>query len=293
MPVYNNAGSLALLHERLLSALAPMASAFQIIYVNDGSTDDSYELLLGLGEVGENIKILDMVRNYGQSAAILAAFTVADGEFIVTIDADLENHPEDIPKLVAALENGADLACGVRGDRQVPLFTRRGPSWIANQLVGRALGIRLADWGCGLNAVTGDIARRISAQDPLPTLPKIEAAMLSNRICQVPVAYSERTHGRSGYSIGRLARFSASFLKSFSISRALVRVLRFGDSHGNMQSKNNESSGVYKFAQISQLPVAIFAWAILSCAALFAKSWFLVSGWISKPEHFRIRRLHG
>ena len=276
VPVYNNAGSLPLLHERLLSTLASMSSDCEIIYVNDGSTDSSYDVLVGCRSYSSRVVIVDLAGNFGQSAAVLAGFSVASGTFIVTIDADLENHPEDIPALVEELRNGCDLCCGVRGRREAPLFTRKGPSWIANRLVGHALCIDLKDWGCGLNAVTSEIALQMLAQDPLPTLPKIEAAMLSSHIAQVPVASSKREHGDSGYTVWRLCGFAITFLRGYSVTRTFRRLRAVPK-----QRSNTIISGA----------TAIVSWSILSSASIIVRFGLLLFGQKRTVKRFRIREV--
>ena len=278
VPVYNNAGSLPLLHERLLSTLASMSSDSEIIYVNDGSTDSSYDVLVGLRMSGEHVMIVDLDGNFGQSAAVLVGFSVANGVFIVTIDADLENHPEDIPALVENLRSGYDLCCGVRGRREAPLFTRKGPSWIANRLVSHALSIDLKDWGCGLNAVTSDIAIQMLAQDPPPTLPKIEAAMLSSRIAQVPVATSKREHGDSGYTVWRLCGFAIAFLRAYSVTRTFRRLRDVPK-----QRSNTIFSGA----------IAIVSWSILSSASIIVRIALLLFGQKQTAKCPHIREIIG
>ena len=280
VPVYNNAGSLPLLHERLLTTLRSLGSTFEIIYVNDGSSDASLELLGGLRAGGE-VRVVDLSQNFGQSAAVLAAFSIATGEIVVTIDADLENRPEDIPALVAAVRDGADLACGVRTRRSAPLLTRKGPSLIANRLVGRAFNVNLHDWGCGLNATTREIVQQILAQIPLPSLPKIEAALLSSRISQVPVSCSEREHGKSGYTVRRLGGFAATFLRGFSISRTLRRLPGIATARSDLPVARRV---VDAFA-------GLLSWLILTIAALIVRAWTYLSGSASNTERFRIREI--
>lgn len=288
VPVYNNAGSLAALHARLKAVLVDMCSTFEIIYVNDASSDDSLELLSRLHAAENRVTVIDLADNAGQSAAVLAALSVARGAIVVTIDADLENHPEDIPVLVAAVRNGADLACGVRRRRSAPLLTRRGPSAVANRLVGRALGVYLDDWGCGLNAAAGEIVRQLLAQDPLPRLPKIEAALLASRIAQVPVEYSERPHGPSTYTVRRLAAFAATFLRGFGIARSLRRVL--GTTTVDAARVGARSSEPSFATRTVHTIAGLAAWTALTGAALITRAWHALSSAPSTTP-FRIREI--
>lgn len=288
VPVYNNAGSLPALHSRLKSVLVDLGSTFEIIYVNDASSDESLDLLSRLHASDDRVTVIDLAENVGQSAAILAALGLARGEIIVTIDADLENRPEDIPALVAAVRDGADLACGVRQRRNAAMLTRRVPSVIANRLVGRALGIDLDDWGCGLNAVAARIVRQLLAQDPLPSLPKIEAALLSSRISQVPVRYSEREHGQSGYTVRRLGSFAATFLRSFAIARTLRRLLsKTKVNTGPLPAEADSVERSFATGTVATT-IGLAAWLALTCAALVVRAWH-GSGSAPSTERFRIR----
>lgn len=290
VPVYDNAGSLPALHARLMSVLTGMGSEFEIVYVNDASNDESFEWLARLHAAADRVTVVDLAENVGQSAAVLAALRFARGEIVVTIDADLENHPEDIPALVAAVRNGADLACGVRGRRSAPLVTRKGPSLIANRLVGLALGIDLADWGCGLNAVGASLLRQLLAQDPPPLLPKIEATLLAARIAQVPVGYSEREHGRSGYTVRRLGTFAATFLRGFAIARTLRRLLGNTTVTTGRLSTGDPAAQRSVVAGALRSTVALAAWAALTAAALVVRAWQW-RGRTEGAERFRVRAL--
>lgn len=292
VPVYNNAGSLAALQQRLESTLDSMDCVYEIIYVNDASTDESYDFLVDLCTNGEHVRVVDLEQNFGQSAAILSAFSVSNGDIIVTIDADLENHPEDIPALVAAVRDGADLVCGLRSRRQASFVTRKGPSWIANRLVGSALGIDLRDWGCGLNAVTAEITQQILAQNPLPTLPKIEAALLAKFIYQVPVAYSEREHGQSGYTVWRLCGFAVAFLRSYSITRTFRRLLGVPTATSRSSALvGDESSAHATTVRTTPTVAAVLSWAFLAGAAIVVRFGILLSGSASKAKRYQIREI--
>ena len=290
VPVYNNEGSLTELNDRLKSVLASLNAPGEIVYVNDGSTDDSLAVLTGILAAGSNIRVVNLDGNFGQSSAILAAMSVAAGDIVVTIDADLENHPEDIPRLVAAIEQGAELVCGLRRRRDTVAPARRIASWIANQLVARGLGVSLKDWGCGLNAVRKGVTRQILQQDPLPTLPKIEAALLASSIVQVDVAFSDREHGPSGYTFWRLAGFAVAFFRSFSTRRSLRRLWTARNTQGDSEvTTTGAVPGLFR--RIIDGLLSVIAWSILSLLALLVRIGMLLSGSWSKTERFRIRTI--
>jgi hypothetical protein len=286
VPVYDNAGSLPALHARLEAALLTLHSPFEIVYVNDASGDDSLAVLSRLHASADNVTLVDLADNAGQSAAVLAGLSLARGGIVVTIDADLENHPEDVPKLVAAIRAGADVACGVRRRRSAPLLTRRGPSAVANGLVGRALGVDLEDWGCGLNAGTAEIVRQLLAEEPPPALPKVEAVLLASRIAQVPVGYSERAHGPSTYTLRRLGAFAARFLRAFAVRRSLRRLLAGDAPH--VVTTDGATVRRSAAAHVARGVAGVGAWAVLTAAALAVRVW---SGSDSRRPPFRIREL--
>jgi undecaprenyl-phosphate 4-deoxy-4-formamido-L-arabinose transferase len=284
VPVFNNTESLEALNKRLLSVLESVSGSHEIVYVNDGSSDDSFAVLTRLQGSHAAVRAVDLDKNYGQSSAILAAMSVAHGDIVVTIDADLENRPEDIPALVDAIHDGAHLACGVRERRKTSL-PRRAASWVANRLVGQALGINLRDWGCGLNAVRADITRQILAREPLPTLPKIEAALLAPRIAQVPVGFSDRRHGTSGYTVWRLLGFAIAFFRSYSISRTFRRLLT-----PTATGASGQKAGLLA---LPRTMIAFLSWTLLSGIAVLVRLCLFVTGSLSQAERFRIREIVG
>lgn len=287
VPVFDNEGSLPELHERLDETLSGIATDFEIIYVNDGSRDRSLQILDGLPAISGAVSIADLERNFGQSAAVMAGFSIARGDILVTLDADLENDPRDIPSLVEAVKGGADLACGIRRDRNAPLITRRAPSLLANRLVGHALRVNVRDWGCGLNAVRSEVVRRMLESDPLPRLPKIAAALLSTRIAAVPVAYGTRRHGRSTYTIGRLAGFAAAFLQDFAIRRTFRRIVA-GPSR--QVPFNAEERSIGRVAATAwPVVVSLLCWSLLSALALVVRAWSTLLGRRPPAAIFRIR----
>jgi undecaprenyl-phosphate 4-deoxy-4-formamido-L-arabinose transferase len=277
IPVYNNAGSLRVLHARLVTALRSIGVSYEIIYANDGSTDGSYAVLAALHAGDKHVKVIDLAGNFGQSAAILAAIGVASGDIVVTIDADLQNHPEDIGALVAAIRTGADLACGVRLHRHGLSFMRKTASNVANRLVGGALGINLQDWGCGLNAATAELLDEILAERPLPALPKVEAALRARRIAQVAIGHSERIDGHSAYNLRRLSRFSANFLHEFSARRSFLRLV--GMATGRISTvivgPTDTSSGT---PGVGCFVTAAISWALLAVASTLVRLGTFVVG---------------
>ena len=152
IPVYNEEESLSLLYERLNAVLSSLKKEYEIIFVDDGSIDKSWEVLCRLKEKDDHIKLIRFTRNFGQTAAMAAGFAEAEGEIIFAMDADLQNDPADIPRFLEKLEEGYDLVSGWRKHRQDAALKRKLPSRIANWLIGRITGVKIHDYGCSLKA---------------------------------------------------------------------------------------------------------------------------------------------
>ncbi|WP_320676107.1 glycosyltransferase family 2 protein [Prochlorococcus sp. MIT 1300] len=223
VPIFNEEESLGQLVEQLLLALRPSGESFEIVLVNDGSTDSTAKVMaLISAEVPEVVGVL-LRKNYGQTAAMAAGFDVAKGEIIVSLDGDLQNDPADIPVLTAKLREGYDLVSGWRFQRQDAVLRRKLPSRIANRLIGRVTGVRLHDYGCSLKAyrkeVLADMRLYGELHRFLPVLANIEGA----RITEVKVNHRARQHGISKYGIDRTFRVLMDLLTVWFMNRFLTR----------------------------------------------------------------------
>ena len=223
VPLYNEEESLPHLVEQLLLALRPSGERFELVLVNDGSSDRTAEVLTRLShEVPELVAVL-LRKNYGQTAAMAAGFDVAQGEVIISLDGDLQNDPADIPMLLAKLREGYDLVSGWRHQRQDAAIQRKLPSTIANRLIGRVTGVRLHDYGCSLKAyrreVLADLRLYGELHRFLPALAFIEGA----RITEVKVNHRARQYGSSKYGIDRTFRVLMDLLTVWFMKRFLTR----------------------------------------------------------------------
>ena len=223
VPLYNEEESLPHLVEQLLSALRPTDETFELVLVDDGSSDRTAKVLAQLSaEVPEVVAVL-LRKNYGQTAAMAAGFDVAGGEVIVSLDGDLQNDPADIPMLLAKLREGYDLVSGWRHQRQDAALQRKLPSRIANRLIGRVTGVRLHDYGCSLKAyrreVLSDMRLYGELHRFLPALAFIEGA----RITEVKVNHRARQFGSSKYGIDRTFRVLMDLLTVWFMKRFLTR----------------------------------------------------------------------
>ncbi len=223
VPLYNEEESLPHLVQQLTDALRPSGERFELVLVNDGSSDRTAEVLEQLShEVPELVAVL-LRKNYGQTAAMAAGFDVAQGDVIVSLDGDLQNDPADIPMLLAKLREGYDLVSGWRHQRQDAALQRKLPSRIANRLIGRVTGVKLHDYGCSLKAyrreVLSDMRLYGELHRFLPALAFIEGA----RITEVKVNHRARQYGSSKYGIDRTFRVLMDLLTVWFMKRFLTR----------------------------------------------------------------------
>jgi len=223
VPLYNEEESLPELVNQLLNALRDSGERFELVLVNDGSSDGTAQVLEELSEkVPELVGVL-LRKNYGQTAAMSAGFDVAQGEIIVSLDGDLQNDPADIPLLLKKLREGYDLVSGWRHQRQDAALQRKLPSKIANRLIGRVTGVRLHDYGCSLKAYRSEILADMSLYGELhrflPALAFIEGA----RITEVKVNHRARQYGQSKYGIDRTFRVLMDLLTVWFMKRFLTR----------------------------------------------------------------------
>ena len=220
VPVYNELESVPKLYQALTAALERLGKSYELIVVDDGSTDGTYRTLVELAERDPRLRLIQFRRNFGQTAAMAAGFDHAGGRVIVPIDGDLQNDPEDIARLLDKIDEGYDVVSGWRVDREDSLL-RRFPSRIANWIIGRVTGVRLHDYGCTLKAYRADVVKetRIYGEQHrfLPAL----AHLMGARITEIPVRHHARRYGKSKYGIGRtfkvvLDLMTLKFLSDYS-----------------------------------------------------------------------------
>ena len=223
VPIYNEEESLPFLVNQLLEVLQPMKETFELVLVNDGSSDNSAEIIRKLSfEIPELVGVL-LRKNYGQTAAMAAGFDISSGEIVVTLDGDLQNDPADIPLLVNKIRDGFDLVSGWRYRRQDAAISRKLPSKIANRLIGKVTGVRLNDYGCSLKAYRKEVLTDMRLYGELhrflPVLANIEGA----RITEVKVNHRARQFGSSKYGIDRTFRVLMDLLTVWFMNRFLTR----------------------------------------------------------------------
>lgn len=218
-PVFDEAENLRPLHERICAALA--GRSFEILYVDDGSTDGSAKVLDEIEAADPRARVLHFRRNYGQTAAISAGIDHARGKVIVPIDADLQNEPADIPAMLAKLDEGFDVVSGWRKDRNDAAVSRVLPSMVANALISRISGVKLHDYGCTMKAYRREVMEGVRLYGEMHRFIPVYASWQGARVTEMPVRHHARTKGRSKYGIRRTYRvlldlMVVKFLSSYS-----------------------------------------------------------------------------
>lgn len=233
VPLFNEAPTVATLYEQVEAALG--RSHWEIVYVDDGSTDDSYAELVRLHGAHSNVRVVRLRRNFGKAAALSAGFGVAAGEIIVTIDADLQDDPAEIPNLVAKLDDGYDLVSGWKCTRRDPL-ARRVFSRIYNGATAAITGVRLHDMNCGLKAYRAEVLRNVRIYGEMHRFIPVLAHHIGYRTAEIPVHHRPRAAGRSRYGIERYARGFFDLLTVAYLGRYRYRPLHFFGGVGMLLS---------------------------------------------------------
>jgi len=225
VPLFNESATIAELHRRLDAVLLLLGTHAEIVYVDDGSSDGTREALEALAARDERVVLVSLARNYGQTAALAAGFDAAEGAVIVAMDGDLQHAPEEIPKLLAKLEEGYDVVSGWREQRVDNLWTRRVPSKIANWMMARISGVSLHDFGTTFKAYRGPVIKRIQLYGDLHRFIPALASWGGARIAEVPIANIPRPQNQSHYGLSRTWRVMADLITVRFLLRYVTRPL--------------------------------------------------------------------
>ena len=244
-PVFNEAENLHILYKEIVNALNGRYDNYEIIFVNDGSNDGSIEKLKELSVIDKKVKIVNFRKNFGQSSAISAGFDYSSGEIVVTLDADLQNDPADIPVIIEKIEEGYDIVNGWRKNRKDKFFSKRLPSFFGNKLVSFITGVKLHDYGCTLRGFRKEVVKNMKLYGAMHRYIPAFASRLGIRSVEIPVNHRKRRFGKSKYGLGRTFRvildlISIKYLLSFS-----NRPLQIFGSLGLLMMGGGVLSGIY------------------------------------------------
>ena len=221
VPIYNEEENIPALHDAVTVALAASGLDYELILVDDGSSDGSFPLLQAVAAQDRRVKVIRFRRNFGQTAAMAAGFDAAEGRVVVPMDGDLQNDPADIPRLLARIDEGYDVVSGWRKDRRDTFINRKLPSMIANGLISLMTGVHLHDYGCTLKAYRREVLDGINLYGEMHRFVPALASQIGARVAELPVNHRPRLHGTSKYGISRTLRvvldlMTVKFLLSYS-----------------------------------------------------------------------------
>lgn len=229
IPVHNESPNIPELYRELTEVLERWGARYEILVVDDGSSDDSFAQLARLQARDPRLRVIRFRRNFGQTAAFAAGFAHARGRLIATTDGDLQNDPADIPAMAAKIGEGYDIVCGWRKDRKDPWLTRRLPSLLANRLISTTTGVRLHDYGCSLKVFRAEVVKPLRLYGEMHRFLPAIASEMGVRIAEVVVNHRARRHGRSKYGLGRTVRVMLDLLTvRFLLSYATRPLQIFG-----------------------------------------------------------------
>jgi glycosyltransferase involved in cell wall biosynthesis len=284
VPVHNEEHSILPLYDRLTAVLVNVGREYEILFIDDASTDRTFELLGNLVEIDGHLKVIRLRRNFGQTAALSAGFHQAAGEVIIAMDGDLQHAPEDIPALLAKIDEGYDIASGWRKERIDNAFTRRFPSRIANWMMSKASGLDLRDFGTTFKAYRAEVLRDVHLYGELHRFIPALASIYGARVAEVPIQNTNRVTGASHYGLSRTFRVLFDILTIRFLLKYFTRPMHFFGSIGLAGSVSGSAILLYcmvekLFLQIDILEAhgpLIIAGALLLLAGLMMFSTGLI-----------------
>jgi glycosyltransferase involved in cell wall biosynthesis len=227
IPIHNEEPAILPLYDRLTAVLEDLRRPYEILFIDDASTDRSFDLLSNLVETDSHLKVLRLRRNFGQTAALSAGFDEAQGDVVISLDGDLQHDPEDIPLLLEKIHQGYDIASGWRKDRVDNAVTRKIPSRIANWMMKRASGVELHDFGTTFKAYRSEVLKDVNLYGELHRFIPALASFYGARVIEVPIKNVQRPNGGSHYGLGRTLRVFFDILTIGFLLRYLTRPMHF------------------------------------------------------------------
>ncbi len=225
VPLYNEEENIIQLYDSITEVMRGLDKSYEIIFVDDGSSDETFERAESIHAKDDNLKVIKFRRNYGQTPAMQAGFEHAKGKIIISMDGDMQNDPKDIPKFLKKIEEGYDIVCGWRKNRKDKLISRKVPSKIANWLIGRVTGVKIHDNGCSLKAYRSGVIKSTKLYSDMHRFIPAMASITGTRYTEIVVNHHARKFGTSKYGLSRIWKV---FLDMFTIKM----LLEFSSKHG-------------------------------------------------------------
>jgi glycosyltransferase involved in cell wall biosynthesis len=227
VPIYNEQDSVGPLYESIKKSVTEITDKYEILFVDDGSSDDTYRAAERLASQDPKLRVVKFRRNYGQTPAMAAGIDEARGRIVVTMDGDLQNDPRDIPKFLTKMEEGYDIVVGWRFDRQDKLISRKIPSKIANWIIGKVTGVSIRDNGCSLKAFRADVIKRVPLYSEMHRFIPAMASIAGPRIAEIQVRHHARQYGESKYGLSRIYKVLFDLLTIKTLSGFSERPLQW------------------------------------------------------------------
>lgn len=232
IPIHNEGENLELLYNNLIRTLEASDLGFEIIFVNDGSDDNSEEILSSLAERDHRVKLIHLLRNYGQTCAMMAGFDHAKGDVIIAMDGDNQNDPADIPRLLKKMDQGYDVVSGWRKERKDARISRIIPSRVANWLISKVGGVKLHDYGCSLKAYKRDVLKGVRLYGEMHRFIPVYTSWQGAKVGEIPVSHHPRCSGTSHYGLSRIGRVMLDLFLIRFLDRHLQRPIHFFGGFG-------------------------------------------------------------
>ncbi len=229
IPIYNEEENIPILYDKLKNVLNRMDIQYEIIFVDDGSSDNSRKILEDIAAKDKHVKVVEFARNFGQTSAMMAGMDISSGDVIITMDGDLQNDPEDIPRLLEKIHEGYDVVSGWRKNRKDAAISRKIPSKIANWLIGKLTGVKIHDYGCTLKAYRASVVKNVRLYGEMHRFIPAIASMVTatDKIVEIPVKHHPRLYGKSKYGISRTLKVIVDLLFVWFMKKFMQKPIHF------------------------------------------------------------------
>ena len=258
VPVYNEEENVLPLYEKIRTTCEAIGKTYEVLFVDDGSEDSTFEVLSEMWEKSSHLSVVRFQENAGQTAAMAAGFEYAQGEYIISMDGDLQNDPADIPNLLEKLDQDYDLVCGWRKERQDKFWTRRLPSIVANWIISKVTGVPIHDNGCSLKAYRAEVIKQVPLYGEMHRFIPAMSTVVGARTAEIVVKHHPRRFGTSKYGLGRIWRVGLDILAFKLILSVFAQQPNPNDSLQTEPTDRNQPTpkfNVYRIAVLSQSSV--------------------------------------